>query len=191
MTGGPVLGVGEPAPDATLLDPAWGKVSLADQWKTAPAVVVFLRYFGCPFCQAQVVGLREDQDRFVRSGANVVIVGQGTPEDCGDFCTGQRVPFPVFVDPTRAAYAAYGLPRGRPMQVVGPRVAFPWIANQLHAETRQRGLGGGSLMQMPGTFVIDAAGIVRLAHRNRHAADTPRNSVLLEAVSRCEVESKA
>src|SRR5207244_12267924 len=70
---------GDPAPDAELLD-AWGQPArLSAAWDGGPAVLVFLRYFGCPFCQAQVVGLRRDHERFEETGASVALVGQGPP----------------------------------------------------------------------------------------------------------------
>jgi len=47
--------VGDPAPDALLTDLERHEVRLSSLWRDRPAVVVFLRYFGCPFCQTQVV----------------------------------------------------------------------------------------------------------------------------------------
>jgi prostamide/prostaglandin F2alpha synthase len=174
--------VGDAAPEAEVLDRTGERVPLSSQWAARPAVVVFLRYFGCPFCQAQVVALREDRDRFEQGGGNVAMVGQGTPQECAAFCDRQRVSFPVFVDPDRAAFRAYGLASGTFMQVAGPPVFLPWLKNELNGETRQRGLRGGSFMQMPGTFVVDASGTVRLAHRNRHVADSPRNQAILDVL---------
>jgi peroxiredoxin len=174
--------VGDPAPDAGLLDGDGAAVRLSDGWTGHPAVVVFLRYFGCPFCQAQIVGLREDRERFERTGASVILVGQGTPAECREFCDRRHVPFAVLVDPERTAFRAYELPIGRPLQVAGPRVSVAWVRTVRDPETRQRGLRGGSFFQMPGTFVVDPGGIIRFAHRNRHVADTPRNQALLEAI---------
>jgi peroxiredoxin len=136
---------------------------------------------------SQVVALREDCERFERMGADVTLVGQGTPQECTEFCDARRVPFRVLVDPDRSAYRAYGLGKGGAMQIVGPQVMLPWVRNELRSETRQRGLRGGSLTQMPGTFVVDTAGIVRLAHRSRHVADVPRNHVILGALAELRV----
>jgi len=54
--------VGDIAPDAVLMDTDGRHVHLSASWTDQPAVVVFLRYFGCPFCQAQVVTLRRDDE---------------------------------------------------------------------------------------------------------------------------------
>jgi hypothetical protein len=58
----------------------------------------------------------------------------------------------------------------------------PFVRANLHRETIQRGMKGGAFLQMPGTFVIDTDGIVRMAHRNRHIADTPPNTRILEVL---------
>jgi peroxiredoxin len=178
-----IPGVGDPAPDALILDRSGGAVRLAGCWAEQPTVVVFLRYFGCPFCQAQVVALREDHKRFAQLGARIVLVGQGTPTDCAGFCDRTHVEFDVFVDPERVAFRAFGLAEGTMNQIAGPAVALPWMRLQARKETRQRGLGGGSFVQMPGTFVVDGAGIVRFAHRNRHVADSPRNQAILDVLA--------
>ena len=173
---------GDPAPDVRLLDATSTPVPLSTFWAASPAVIVFLRYFGCPFCQAQVVMLRDDRERFVEAGATLVLIGQGSVEEAAAFAERKRLPFPCLVDPTRTAYRAYGLATARPGQVFGPAVAGPFLRANVHRETRQRGLHGGSFMQMPGTFVVDRGGLLRLCHRNLTVADSPSNVVLLEMV---------
>ena len=179
---GPGPGPGDRAPDPPLLSTAGTELALSWFWQDRPAVVVFLRYFGCPFCQAQVVGLREDRQRFDEAGASVLLVGQGSPEEAAAFGERRRVPFPTLIDPDRNAYRAYGLYNGRLSQVMGPAVAGPFLRVNVHRETRQGPLHGGAFMQMPGTFVVDASGILRLCHRNLTVADSPANDLLLEVV---------
>ncbi len=175
--------VGDPAPDGEVLDVGEGPVRLSSAWAEAPAVLVFLRYFGCPFCQMQVVSLREARERFVEAGANVVLVGQGEPERGRAFTASHAVPFPCLLDRDRALYRAYGLGRGTAMQIFSPRVAVPFVRANLHPETMQRGLRGGSFTQMPGTFVVDREGTIRMAHRNRHIGDSPSTDALLATVA--------
>jgi prostamide/prostaglandin F2alpha synthase len=174
--------VGDAAPSVVLLDPATGEVDLSQYWTRRPAVLVFLRYFGCPFCQMQVVALREDQQRFAEVGADIVLVGQGDLTREAAFREARHVPFPILLDAGRLSYRAYGLGRATTMQIFGPRVALPFVRANLNPETMQRGLKGGSFRQLPGTFVVDTEGIVRLAHRNRTVADNPSNAVVLEAL---------
>ena len=159
--------VGDPAPDALLLDGDGRSVTLSSQWRDEPAVLVFLRYFGCPFCQTQVVKLRDDQRRFLEAGATVVLIGQGTAEHWDGFRDRLHVPFPCLLDSTCSAYREYGLARGSLARIVTPRIAVSFVQANINPATRQRGLQGGDFMQMPGTFVVDPAGVVRLAPNDR------------------------
>jgi prostamide/prostaglandin F2alpha synthase len=176
-------GVYDRAPDVSLLDMTAREATLSDYWRAEPAVVVFLRYFGCPFCQSQVVRMRDERERFQEAGAGIVLIGQGSPSDAVAFTRRMNQPFECLVDPDRAAYRAYGLARARPAQVVGPRTALPFLRANLNRETLQRGLQGGKFLQMPGTFVVDTEGLVRMAHRNRHVADTPPNQRILDVLA--------
>jgi peroxiredoxin len=185
--------VGDPAPDALLIDLERREVRLSSIWQERPAVVVFLRYFGCPFCQTQVVTLRNEHERIDRSGADVALVGHGDPDAAVEFASSKALPFPLLLDRDRGTYRAYGLVQGKAMQVLSPRVALPWIKAELSSETRQRGLRGGNFLQMPGTFVVDTEGVVRarggmirMAHRNRNFADAPSIDQLLDALDGAE-----
>jgi peroxiredoxin len=185
--------VGDPAPDALLIALERREVRLSSLWQERPAVVVFLRYFGCPFCQTQVVTLRNEHERINRSGADVVLVGHGDPDAAVEFASSKALPFPLLLDRDRGTYRAYGLMQGKAMQVLSPRVALPWIKAELSSETRQRGLRGGNFLQMPGTFVVDTRGVVRarggmirMAHRNRNFADAPSIDQLLDALDGAE-----
>jgi peroxiredoxin len=172
------------APDVALLDAAAHWAELSTFWRREPAVVVFLRYFGCPFCQAQVVQLRDDQKLFDDAGAGVVLIGQGNPDEAVQFSERMKQPFECLVDPTRSAYRAYGLSTATPTKILTPQVGLSFLRANLNKETIQRGMHGGSFAQMPGTFVIDTEGVVRMAHRNRHIADTPSNQQILQVLSR-------
>ncbi|MGZ6544760.1 MAG: SelL-related redox protein [Actinomycetota bacterium] len=179
--------VGDPAVDVTLVDGDGVRVQLSSQWADRPAVLVFLRYFGCSFCQAQVVGLRRDRERFDATGARVVLIGQGGPGDRGAFGDPALMPFTVLFDPDRAAFRAYGLEHARALQVLAPKTALPWMRLQLHSETRHRGLHGGSLTQLAGTFIVDQTGEVRMAYRSRHVAESPENQAILDVLWRITV----
>lgn len=183
--------VGDEAPDAILADLSAREVRLSSLWTERPVVLVFLRYFGCPFCQTQVVALRNHHDRILAAGADVGLVGHGHPHDAVRFVTDKRLPFPLLLDRDRGAYRSYGLVQGTVMQVLGPKVMLPWIKAEVSSETRQLGLKGGSFLQMPGTFVIDTAGVVRarggtirMAHRSAHVADIPSIDRLVAALAR-------
>ena len=174
--------VGAEAPDALLFDVNGSERALSTLWRGGPLVLTFLRYFGCPFCQAQVAQLRHDQLRFDHAGAHVALIGQGSPEQARAFSGRRLVPFPLLLDPHGLAFRAYGLTRASLRQIFAPSVGVSFLARQLDPQTRQRGLQGGRFMQMPGTFVIDGDGIVRFTHRSRTIAEAPSNETLLRVI---------
>lgn len=187
MSAGP--GVGDPAPDQPMLEPGGGAVPLSSTWRERPAILVFLRYFGCPFCQMHVVALRANRRRFEQAGGAVFLIGQGTEEDGRAFLNRLDLPFPCLLDPDRRAYRAFGLATATPLQILAPSAGPAFVRANLNARTRQRGLAGGSFWQLPGTFVVDAGGTIRFAHRNRTVADSPKNEALLEVLASIRSQS--
>src|SRR5207245_11651886 len=165
--------IGDPGRDAILLDKAGSLTRLCCSWRDHAAVLVFLRYFGCPFCQMHVVALRADEDRFREADAAVVLIGQGSPEQGARFCAEKRVSFTCLLDPHAFAYEEYGLGRGSIAQVFGLRVISPFLSANVHAETRQRGMREGAMMQTPGPIVVHPAAVAGPPHPNRTAARHP------------------
>ena len=116
----------------------------------------------------------------MEKGLRVVVVGQGTPEDLQAFLETRPVPFETFVDPERAAYSLYNLPRGSMRQVAyDPRVIKAGVVAA--AEGHFVGVPMGDGMQLPGSFVI-SDGIVVYAHRGKLSSDTAPIDELLSAI---------
>jgi peroxiredoxin len=67
----------------------------------------------------------------------------------------------------------------------------PFLRANLGRETRQRGLHGGSFVQMPGTFLVDTSGVIRMAHRNRTVSDNPSNEKILRVLGAITPEPPA
>jgi peroxiredoxin len=143
---------------------------------------VFLRHYGCTFCQEHALQLRADHARFKKAGAKVVLIGLGTPERSAWFCEDKNLNgFACLTDPKRSAHRAYGLGRGSLRQVLGPQVYLQWARAAMLPEVKTR-FGHEDIFQMPGTFVIDTQGVIRYAHRNRDVADNPPNQEIFDAL---------
>ncbi|GBC81182.1 hypothetical protein HRbin10_00288 [bacterium HR10] len=125
--------------------------------------------------------MRRDYERFKAHGAEIVLIGQGDPEQTQAFCREQDVPFPCLADPERKAYAAYGLSAGTLMQVLGPRVW--WRGFRTWRSGYSAGKPIGDVRQMPGVFIINRAGIIRFIYRYRDIADNPSSELLLEQLT--------
>jgi hypothetical protein len=129
------------------------------------------------------VQLRDEEDRFTPL-ANVVLIGQGEPKHARIFCELRLHPgrFHCTVSPGNEAYRDFGLTRGSWLKVAGPEVWLPGSRTFLSPLTHQ-GRTRGDALQLAGTFVVDAGGVVRYAHRNRTSADNPPNDEVLAALA--------
>lgn len=124
--------------------------------------------------------MQKDYPRFRDAGGEVALVTMGKPEQAAAFRARLQLSFRCLADPGRVAYQAYGLPRGRLGAVAGPAVwAAGWKALLSH--------GGGAVIgdpyQLPGSFVVDSAGVIRHAHRATTSAEWTSNDSLIAVLS--------
>lgn len=112
-------------------------------------------------------------------GAELVLVGSGSPRQAARFRDDQGLDFPLFVDRRRAAYRAAGLHRGI-ARTLGPRA----VGNALRALRggfRQRRLQGDP-WQQGGTLVVTPAGEVPFRHISRASGDNAEPAAVLDAL---------
>lgn len=173
---------GDPARDVLLYDVRGHRAHLADRWVNTPRalVLVFLRQYGCPLCREQVTTLRAHAAVFAAEGVSIAAIGQGTPQDARRFQERLDLPFPVLSDADRSAYATYGLMDGTIEQVFSPTPGRKIARAILRGHLPHRTVG--SIRQLPGTFVIDRDGFIRIAHHGLHAADVPEITTLLRQI---------
>jgi peroxiredoxin len=174
--------LGDRAPDVRVFDAKGGQDVLSAQWASQPAVAVFLRHYGCTFCQEHALQLKADHAKFKKARARVALIGLGTPERAAWFCQDKSLNgFACLTDPRRGAHRAFGLGRGSLRQVLGPQVYLQWAKAAMLPEVKTR-FGHEDIFQMPGTFVIDTEGVVRYVHRNRDVADNPPNQEIFDVL---------
>ena len=179
---------GDTSPDPTLPDTSGEPRHLSDFWAHRPALVVFMRHFGCSCLMERWEGLKDELADYADAGARVVAVCQAEPERARAVAERRGYAFPVLCDPELDAYRAFGLLEGQPSQILHD---FPWrpgdeeTARTLFLEPR-RGTERAvvdSPWQLPGEFVIGADGRIVLAHRYQYCEDFPPKTVLLGAIA--------
>jgi peroxiredoxin len=132
------------------------------------------------FCRELLARFERARGQFHSAGVRAIAVGMCHPEEAAGFC-GRRAPsVTCLCDPSTGAYAAYGLRSGRLLEVTPPAVV-PAIARAL-AHGHLQGRTRGDPMMMPGTFAIDAAGVLHAVHYARHAGDQPDLAAMIAAV---------
>lgn len=116
------------------------------------------------------------------AGAQVVVVGMGTPAQTREFIAAQAVPFPVLSDPRRLSHRAYGTLRGDLRRLsFHPRI---WARGmQAVLAGRVQGSTVGDPTQLSATFIIDRQGVIRFAERAGLSSDFTPVDTLLAALA--------
>ncbi len=179
---------GDRAPDLELRDAENTVVRLSHFWKSRPALLLFWRHFGCGCGIERAERLAKEHRGYVKAGANVVVIGQGEPERSELYSKKYRMKTPMLSDPTFQAYTAYGLLEGKPSQILydssDELLRCEYEAGVKLAEAR-RVMGRplvDSPWQLPGEFVVDESGTIRLAYRYQYCENYPDPRVLLAAI---------
>jgi peroxiredoxin len=182
------LQVGDLAPDFELKDVSGQLVHLRDFWSKGPALILFWRHYGCSCGVDRAKLLQNEYADYIKLGASVVVIGQGDPERSKDYSEKHDIPCPVLCDPTYRVYEAYDLLEGKPSQIIydAPdeylRIDYETGAQLQQSRQGTEGALVDSPWQLPGEFVVDQSGIIRLAHRYQHCEDWPNPSILIPAI---------
>jgi peroxiredoxin len=167
--------------EITLPDQDGHPVRLRDLWRDGPAIIVWLRQFGCPFCRASAAELNRARAKFAEAGARLVLIGQGTPEDAGRFRRHLGVDLQILTDADRVTYLWAGTKLATLDELIGPLV----VGRGLIRMARHRvfiGHNTADEAQLGGSIVVMPDGRVRFIHISRDASDVARPADLLAAV---------
>ena len=162
-----------------VFDPEGREVRLGQLWADRTVALVFIRHFGCVFCQQQIAEVSPLLDRVRRMGADIVVIGQGSVEEARAFRDTEKLTLPLLTDPSRASYCALEMRRGL-TSVLRPSVVTRALATW-RAGFRQSRVAGDPLQQ-GGVVVIAPGGIERFRYISQEAGDHPSPARILAAL---------
>ena len=181
--------VGDQAPDLMLASSSEGnQVVLSSLWEDGPALILFWRHYGCGCGIARAERLRNEYASYVDTGATVTVIGQAEPARSAVYAEKHSLPCLVLCDPDQDAYDAYGLVEGKPSQILFD--ASDDLLNcdydaGLELAAKRRELGRPFVDNpwlLPGEFVVDRSGKIRLAYRYQYCEDFPNPLVHIAAI---------
>ena len=154
---GRALQIGAKAPDFTLPNAQGGSLTLSAINAKGPVVLTFYRYGSCPFCNLQLRAYQQVLPQIRDLGAELVAISAQKPDLAADDIQKKELTFPVLTDKGNRVAGQYG------------------VVFTLSEEFQKLQTGFGSpipkftgddswTLPMPGTFVLDRSGVVRLAH---------------------------
>ena len=167
--------------DVILVDHSGQPVRLGDLWRDRPAVIVWLRQFGCPFCRAHAVQLNAARRGFEDAGAQLVLVGQGTSSDAAAFKHRMDIDLTMLADASRASYLLAGTKLATLDELIGPVV----VVKAAVAMARRHvtiGHNTADEAQLGGTMVVAPGGGIPWAHLSEDASDMASPADILAAL---------
>ncbi len=125
--------------------------------------------------------MRRKEKQFKDKGVQVVLVGLGSPEQAEAFRKEFDLSFPIVCDPDRRLYAAYGLKKMGLLGFASPSLLVKGV--KALGQGHSMGIPTGDIYQLPGVFIIDTNGRIRLSHFASGPADHPSADTILSALS--------
>lgn len=176
------LQVGDRAPVITLADPQGREVTLDEQvWSQGPTLMSFLRHFGCIHCRNRMAQLELHKDDLQAAGLKLVAVALGEPKHAERYCGKLAPSLTCFAATSNDPYTAWGLRRGTVGEFVGTSFKMMGATLKAMRNGQMQGEATGDVQMLPGTFIVDQAGIIRYAYYSAYAGDDPEIDVLVDA----------
>jgi peroxiredoxin len=154
---GRALRVGSKAPDFSLPDVRGRSVNLSSVLAKGPVVLAFYRGGWCPFCDLQLRAYERVLPQVHDLGAELVAISPQRPDYALSDVEQKQLTFPVLADKANGVAREYGLVFSLSVTL---RLLQASFGNPL---PRFNGDDSWEL-PMPGTFVLDRGGAVRLSH---------------------------
>ena len=148
---------GAQVPDFTLFDALGNSVTLSHLLKQGPVVIAFYRGAWCPYCNLQLHAYQQILPQIQALGACLVAISPQTPDHSLTLAEKRALTFVVLSDEGNQVARQFGLVFQIDEAV---RSAFRQVGANLPMYN-----GDGSWdLPMPGTFLVDQSGTVRLAY---------------------------
>jgi len=117
-----------------------------------------------------MVNLQNSLEDFLAANIQPVMLVMGTPEQSAPLVEKYQLTMPVLCDPQQAAYKAYKIPLGTPLQYLGWRVWLPGLRAMFRG-----GFGKpiGDVTQMHGTILVNTEGNIQTAFTAKNSSHYP------------------
>lgn len=170
------------AKSTVFLDPE-KHLLLGQLWKNQSVVLIFLRHFACIACRAHAAQVWGEREKFERSGAKLVFVGNGQPNWIEHFRTDLGIERGVILtDPSLQSFEAAGFKNGF-FNLVRPQSAINILklTKAGHKQTPYTP-DAGSHFQMGGVLAINPSGKVLYRFASEALGDFPEEDPYLEVI---------
>ena len=144
------------------------------------AILVFLRYQGCPVCQMEMAHLKREIGLFKQKKTKVFVFLQSTPETVASAADEKDWPFFIVCDPQGAIFQEYAVEPGGVFKYLHPAGVITAI------KSISQGFGHGKFegkeTQLPAAFAVNPMKIITYAYYGKHIGDLPSHAMLAASI---------
>ena len=171
------LKAGEQAPDFTVTDAQGKEISLSTFRESKNVALIFLRYAGCPICQLSLAELKNAYSEFQSRDTEVIVFVQSPASRLNASGDVSAFPFPIIPDPDETIYKLYRVGSGG----LGALLAPDTLRRGLKATLKghKQGKMEGNTWQLPGDFIVDKQGLLKLARVGTNMGDSLKTDELI------------
>jgi peroxiredoxin len=164
----------------SVLDENGNAVMLGDLWRDKPAVLVFTRHFGCVHCREHATQLHREGARIRDAGAELFVIGNGTPSFIDGFRDQTGFTGPIYTDPSLATYKTAQFKRSV-TSTIDPR-GFGKALRAMVGGQKQAIIPQGDQWQQGGVLVVRPSNEVVWHYVSGRAGDDPSVTQIVNAI---------
>ncbi|MDY6969551.1 MAG: redoxin domain-containing protein [Spirochaetota bacterium] len=167
---------GDNAPDFNFETPWSPMQSFHEALKDKPAVLVFLRYHGCPVCQMEMANLKNKIDLFNDKGHKVFVFLQSSPANIASITNEDDWPFQIVCDPLGLIFRQYGVEPGGIFKYLHPAGLIAGI--KAIRQGYKHGKFEGKETQLPAVFAVTSKKNIGYVYYGKQISDLPSPEVI-------------
>jgi thioredoxin-dependent peroxiredoxin len=165
------LKVGDNAPDFKFETPWERGKSIFKEAGSKPAILVFLRYLGCPVCQIDMANLKREINLIEQKGAVLFVILQSAPSTVAGSARKEDWPFTIICDPSGELFQLYHVEYGSILKYMHPAGLVRAVKATLKGY--KHGKFEGHETQLPAVFIVSPDKTIKFAHYGEHIGDIP------------------
>jgi len=168
--------VGDKAHDFDFQTPWSPRQKFHETMGNNPAILVFLRYQGCPVCQMEMAQLKREIGLFTQKETKVFVFLQSSPETVATAANEADWPFFIVCDPQGAIFQEYAVEPGGIFKYLHPAGVIAAI--KAVSQGFRHGKFEGKETQLPAAFAVNPMKIITYAYYGKHISDLPSPATL-------------
>ena len=174
------LAMGNKAPDFKFKTPWDDEVNFYDAAGNNTAVLIFLRYYGCPVCQMEMAKIKQAIDLVRKKGGRAFVVLQSEPEMLASLTGKEDWPFTIISDPQGKVFKLYGVEAGGIIKYLHPA----GLIAAIKAVSRgfRHGKFEGKETQLPAAFAMTGDKVIKYVHYGENISDIPPLERMLSGI---------